>query len=93
MDAAYEVLYTEPAARDRDKLDAERRDAFDKAMEILARDPYPSVSRAIGRDEQDREVRLTSQIVAEYMVSRGRLLLLMLRVFDDQDVLLPGDAS
>ncbi|GAA2707328.1 MULTISPECIES: hypothetical protein [Streptomyces] len=85
----YEVLYTEPAARDRDRLDPVRRAAFDKAVEILARDPYTELSRPIGLGEHDREVRLTSQIVAEYMVSRGRLLLVVLRIFDDADVLLP----
>lgn len=87
----YEVLYTEPAARDRDRLDPARRAAFDKAVEILARDPYTNVSRSIGIGEQDREIRLTSQIVAEYMVSRGRLLLIMLRIFDDADILLPEE--
>ena len=45
--------------------------------------------RCVG--DQDREIRLTSQIVAEYMVSRGRLLLVMLRIFDDADILLPED--
>ncbi|WP_328838467.1 hypothetical protein [Streptomyces europaeiscabiei] len=35
--------------------------------------------------------RLTSQIVAEYMVSRGRLLLVMLRISDDADILLPEE--
>jgi len=87
----YEVLYTEPAARDRDRLDPVRRATLDKAITILARDPYTEVSRAIGVGDQDREIRLTSQIVAEYMVSRGRLLLVMLRIFDDADILLPED--
>ncbi|MDQ0960981.1 hypothetical protein QFZ66_004859 [Streptomyces sp. B4I13] len=88
-DEVYEVLYTEPAARDRDRLDPVRRAALDKAVGILARDPYTEVSRSIGVGDQDREIRLTSQIVAEYMVSRGRLLLVMLRIFDDKDILLP----
>ncbi|MEU6348617.1 hypothetical protein ABZ896_04745 [Streptomyces sp. NPDC047072] len=87
----YEVLYTEPAARDRDGLDPVRRAALDKAVAILARDPYTEVSRPIGIGDQDREIRLTSQIVAEYMVSRGRLLLVMLRIFDDADILLPEE--
>ncbi|MBD0424912.1 hypothetical protein AB0L35_25775 [Streptomyces sp. NPDC052309] len=87
----YEVLYTEPAARDRDRLDPARRASFDKAVGILARDPYTELSRPIGPGEQDREIRLTSQIVAEYMVSRGRLLLVMLRIFDDADILLPEE--
>lgn len=87
----YEVLYTEPAARDRDGLDPVRRASFDKAVEILARDPYTELSRPIGVGEQDREIRLTSQIVAEYMVSRGRLLLVVLRIFDDADILLAED--
>ncbi|PZG87950.1 hypothetical protein C1I97_32255 [Streptomyces sp. NTH33] len=87
----YEVLYTESAARDRDRLDPVRRASLDKAVDILARNPYTEVSRPIGPGEQDREIRLTSQIVAEYMVSRGRLLLVMLRIFDDADILLPEE--
>ncbi|WP_149824608.1 type II toxin-antitoxin system RelE family toxin [Streptomyces tailanensis] len=87
----YEVLFTESAAHDRDQLDPVRRASFDKAIELLARDPYTGVSRPIGVGDQDREIRLTSQIVAEYMVSRGRLLLVMLRIFDDADILLPEE--
>lgn len=85
----YEVLYTEPAARSRDQLPPARRASFEKAVEILARDPYTELSQPIGTGDQDREIRLTSQIVAEYMVSRGRLLLVVLRIFDDADILLP----
>lgn len=84
----YEVLYTEPAAHHRDRLDPTRRASFDKAIEILARDPYTELSRPVGPGEQDREIRLTSQIMAEYVVSRGRLLLVVLRIFDDADILL-----
>ncbi|MYT33290.1 MULTISPECIES: hypothetical protein [unclassified Streptomyces] len=87
----YEILYTEPAARDRDRLTPVRRASFDKAVELLARDPYTELSRPVGPGEQDREIRLTSQIVAEYMVSRGRLLLVVLRIFDDADILLAED--
>ncbi|MEI5008220.1 type II toxin-antitoxin system RelE/ParE family toxin [Streptomyces sp. NPDC087659] len=86
---SYEVLFTESAARDRDRLDPVRRASFDKAVEILARDPYTEHSRPIGPGEQDREIRLTSQVVAEYIISRGRLLLVVLRIFDDADILLP----
>ncbi|MFB6809314.1 hypothetical protein [Streptomyces sp. NPDC056387] len=85
----YEVLCTESAGQERDRLDPARRASFDKAVEILARDPYTELSRPMGAGEQDREIRLTSQIVAEYMVSRGRLLLVQLRIFDDADILLP----
>ncbi|MET9515424.1 hypothetical protein [Streptomyces sp. NPDC002994] len=84
----YQVLYTEPAAYHRDRLDPTRRASFDKAIEILARDPYTELSRPVGPGEQDREIRLTSQIMAEYVVSRGRLLLVVLRIFDDADILL-----
>ncbi|MFI8926410.1 type II toxin-antitoxin system RelE/ParE family toxin [Streptomyces sp. NPDC053474] len=87
----YEVLFTEPAARDRDRLDPVCRASFDKAVALLARDPYTEHSRPVGPGEQDREIRLTSQIVAEYMVSRGRLLLVVLRIFDDADILLVED--
>ncbi|MGW6389557.1 hypothetical protein ACWFR1_03425 [Streptomyces sp. NPDC055103] len=87
----YEVMFTEAAGTARDRLDPARRASFDKAVEILSRDPYTEHSQPIGVGEQDREIRLTSHIVAEYMVSRGRLLLVVLRIFDDADILLPDD--
>ncbi|MFI0739493.1 hypothetical protein ACH4PU_15615 [Streptomyces sp. NPDC021100] len=68
-----------------------RRASFEKAVELLARDPYTELSRPVGVGGQGREIRLTSQIVAEYTVSRGRLLLVVLRIFDDADILLVED--
>ncbi|KAB7852670.1 hypothetical protein [Streptomyces mobaraensis] len=87
----HEVLYTEQAARERDRLDPARRASFEKPVDLLARDPYTELSRPVGAGEQDREIRLTSRIVAEYMVSRGRLLLVALRIPDDADILLVED--
>ncbi|EME99823.1 hypothetical protein J7W19_19040 [Streptomyces mobaraensis NBRC 13819 = DSM 40847] len=87
----HEVLYTEQAARERDRLDPARRASFEKAVDLLARVPYTELSRPVGAGEQDREIRLTSRIVAEYMVSRGRLLLVALRIPDDADILLVED--
>ncbi|MFJ8107046.1 type II toxin-antitoxin system RelE/ParE family toxin [Streptomyces sp. NPDC096132] len=89
----YEVHYTEQAAAERDALDARLRARFDKGVDVLARDPYLPASRAVSATGDDRTVRLTEHIFAEYIVSRGRLLIFVVDVFSDQDVLVPEEGS
>jgi mRNA-degrading endonuclease RelE of RelBE toxin-antitoxin system len=82
----YTVMYTEEAAAKRDGLPPERRLKFDKGIEVLCQDPYTEVSHPIGGDW--REVRLTSQIVIEYSVHAGQLVVIVVRIFDDNDVII-----
>ncbi|MEU0600331.1 hypothetical protein ABZ484_19120 [Streptomyces sp. NPDC006393] len=83
----YDVYYTVQAAAARDRLDDAQRIAFDKGIALLARDPFVEVSRPIGSTGDDRTIRLTQNILVEYTVSRGRLLVFVVEVFNDKDVL------
>jgi hypothetical protein len=87
----YEVHYTEQAAAARDRLDPKQRATFDRGVAVLARDPYLPASRAVSATGDDRTARLTQHIFAEYIVSRGRLLIFVVEVFSDQDVLIPEE--
>lgn len=86
MSPTYTVMYTETAAAKRDALPPERRVTFDKGIEILCQDPYIEVSHPIGGDW--REVRLTPKIVIEYSVHSGQLVVIVVRIFDDTDVII-----
>jgi hypothetical protein len=84
----YDIYYTVQAAEARDRLDDRQRNAFDKGMAMLARDPFLSVSRPVSSTGDDRTIRLTRNILVEYTVSRGRLLIFIVEVFNDKDVLI-----
>ncbi|MEU3611177.1 hypothetical protein ABZ725_02515 [Streptomyces sp. NPDC006872] len=86
--ATYAVYYTVQAAEARDRLDDRQRTTFDKGIALLARDPFPSVSRPMGSTGDDRTIRLTQNVLVEYTVSRGRLLIFIVEVFDDSDILI-----
>jgi hypothetical protein len=86
--ATYAVYYTEQAAEARDRLDDAQRTAFDKGISLLARDPFLPVSRPISSTGDDRTIRLTQNILVEYTVSRGRLLIFIVEVFNDKDILI-----
>ncbi|MGW1746226.1 type II toxin-antitoxin system RelE family toxin [Streptomyces sp. NPDC002092] len=85
----YDVYYTVQAAAARDRLDDRQRTAFDKGIALLARDPFVDVSRPISSTGDDRTIRLTQNVLVEYTVSRGRLLIFIVEVFNDKDVLIP----
>lgn len=87
----YQVYYTEQAADARDRLDDRQRTAFDKGISLLARDPFPDVSRPISSTGDDRTIRLTQNILVEYTVSMGRLLIFIVEVFNDKDILIAED--
>ncbi|WP_306186203.1 type II toxin-antitoxin system RelE/ParE family toxin [Streptomyces sp. MK5] len=84
----YEVYYTVQAAAARDRLDDRQRILFDKGIALLARDPFAEASRPISSTGDDRTIRLTQNVLVEYTVSRGRLLVFIVEVFDDKDVLI-----
>lgn len=84
----YQVFFTEQAAATRDRLDDQQRISFDKGIALLARDPFLDVSRSISATGDDRTIRLTQNILVEYTVSMGRLLIFVVEVFNDKDVLI-----
>ncbi|MFJ4468814.1 type II toxin-antitoxin system RelE/ParE family toxin [Streptomyces sp. NPDC089424] len=87
----YDVYFTVQAAEARDRLDDGQRIAFDKGISLLARDPFLPVSRPIGSTGDDRTIRLTQNIIVEYTVSRGRLLIFIVEAFNDKDVLVADE--
>ncbi|MFJ5529756.1 hypothetical protein [Streptomyces sp. NPDC093261] len=87
----YQVFYTEQAAAARDRLDDRQRAAFDKGIAVLARDPFLPASRAISSTGDDRTVRLTRNILVEYTISLGRLLVFIVVVFNDKDVVIADE--
>ncbi|MFD7434959.1 hypothetical protein [Streptomyces sp. NPDC059861] len=87
----YDVYFTVQAAEARDRLEDRQRIAFDKGIALLARDPFLSVSRPISATGDDRTIRLTQNIIVEYTVSRGRLLIFIVEVFNDKDVLITDE--
>ncbi|KUN08447.1 hypothetical protein AQI95_08745 [Streptomyces yokosukanensis] len=88
---AYTVYYTEQAAAARDRLDDPQRAAFDKGIMMLAQDPFPDLSRPISSTGDDRTIRLTQNILIEYTVSVGRLLIFIVEVFNDRDIFVTGE--
>ncbi|MGW1545256.1 hypothetical protein ACWCPM_34535 [Streptomyces sp. NPDC002309] len=87
----YDVYFTVQAAEARDRLEDRQRIGFDKGISLLARDPFLSVSRPISATGDDRTIRLTQNIIVEYTVSRGRLLIFIVEVFNDKDVLVTDE--
>jgi hypothetical protein len=92
MRQQFSVEFTESAAAKRDSLAPERRALFDKGIAILLADPYHPLSRPIGASETDREIRLTSAMTIEYVIAHGLLVVIVVRAFDDQDILLSDQA-
>lgn len=82
----YQIHFTEQAAVKRDALDVERRGKFDKGIALIAENPHLELSRAMSADGEYREVRLTSQIMVEYMINRGQIVVVIIEIFDDKDI-------
>jgi hypothetical protein len=91
MRQQFRIEFTESAAAKRDALDPQRRALFEKGLAILLENPYHPLSQPIGASEVDREIRLTSAMAIEYVIAHGLLVVIVVRVYDDRDVLLPGD--
>ncbi|MEV0175120.1 hypothetical protein AB0I00_28885 [Streptomyces sp. NPDC050803] len=87
----YEIHWTEPAAKVRDRLGDGRRAVFERGIALLAADPFHPKSRAAGPAGAERTVRLTADILVEYVVSRGRLLVFAVAAFAEGEVLVPDE--
>ncbi|MFF4217618.1 type II toxin-antitoxin system RelE family toxin [Streptomyces nondiastaticus] len=88
-DTRYAVRYSEEAAAKRDNLAAPQRKAFDRAITILAEQPRHEKSLAMG--ENVRHIRLTNDILAEYAIFSQFVMILVLNIFDRQDVLVADE--
>lgn len=83
------VRYSEEAAVKRDSLDPARRKAFDRSIEVIAE--HPEHEKSIPMGENVRHIRLTQDILAEYVIFPQFVMVLVLNVFDRQDAITDED--
>ncbi|GCB45521.1 hypothetical protein [Streptomyces sp. NL15-2K] len=84
----YRVTFTEEAAQVRDSLPADRRDVLERGLAILVTDPRHKLSHPVRGDEATREIALSRNLFIEYVISDGKLVVLLLTVIDLTDVLI-----
>ncbi|MET8562163.1 hypothetical protein ABZV75_16795 [Streptomyces flaveolus] len=84
----YGVEFTERAARVRDSLPADRREVLERGLAILVTDPRHKLSHPVGGDEATREIALSRNLFVEYVISDGKLVVLVLTLIDLTDVLI-----
>ncbi|WP_369249632.1 hypothetical protein [Streptomyces sp. R41] len=84
----HSVEFTERAAHARDSLPAERRDLLERGLAILVTDPRHKLSHPVGGDEATREIALSRNLFIEYVISDGKLVVLVLTLVDLTDVLI-----
>lgn len=82
---SYAIRYSEEAAVKRDSLDPARRKAFDRAIEVIA--DHPAHEKSIPMGENVRHIRLTQDILCEYVIFHQFVMVMVLNVFDNQDAL------
>ncbi|WP_340376032.1 hypothetical protein U5640_13340 [Streptomyces sp. SS7] len=80
----YRVQFTVEARAAYDGLPAERRAQLDKAVRILARDPFRKVATAqLGPDEHLRKAYVAPGVMVEYMVAGAVMVVVVLEIFDE----------
>lgn len=86
--AVFNVIFSEAAARVRDGLPDDRRDALRHGLAILTEDPRTKISSPISGDENTRSVALTRTMAIEYVISDGLLIVLVVHLVDTSHVLI-----
>ncbi|MER6074965.1 hypothetical protein ABT187_40395 [Streptomyces sp. NPDC001817] len=72
-----------------DELPAERRAQLDKAVRILARDPFRKTSTApLGPDDNLRRAYVAPGVMLEYMVAGAIMVVVVLEIFDESSYLI-----
>ncbi|GHK04618.1 type II toxin-antitoxin system RelE family toxin [Streptomyces sp. NPDC003753] len=85
----YRVQFTVEARATYDGLPAERRAQLDKALRILARDPFHKTATAqLGPDEHLRKAYVAPGVVLEYMVAGAIMVVVVLEIFDESHYLI-----
>ncbi|SHH92198.1 hypothetical protein [Streptomyces sp. 3214.6] len=80
----HRVQFTVEAQAAYDGLPGERRAQLDKAVRILARDPYRKVSTAqLGPDEHLRKAYVAPGVMVEYVVAGAVMVVVVLEIFDE----------
>ncbi|MGX1477701.1 UNVERIFIED_CONTAM: mRNA-degrading endonuclease RelE of RelBE toxin-antitoxin system [Streptomyces canus] len=85
----YRVQFTVEAQATYDALPGERRAQLDKAVRILARDPFRKTSTAqLGPDEHLRKAYVAPGVMLEYMVAGAIMVVVVLEIFDESAYLI-----
>ncbi|GHC84841.1 type II toxin-antitoxin system RelE family toxin [Streptomyces flavofungini] len=84
----YRVQFTVEARAVYDGLPDERQAQLDKALRVLARDPYHKTATAqLGPDEHLRKAYVAPGVVLEYMVAGAIMVIVVLEIFDESHYL------
>ncbi|MFG2884465.1 type II toxin-antitoxin system RelE/ParE family toxin [Streptomyces sp. NPDC048297] len=85
----YRVQFTVEARATYDALPRERRAQLDKAVRVLAHDPFRKTSTApLGPDEHLRKAYVAPGLVLEYMVAGAIMVVVVLEIFDESAYLI-----
>ncbi|MFE2040941.1 hypothetical protein ACFXAZ_08410 [Streptomyces sp. NPDC059477] len=84
----YRIAFTEEAAEVRDSLSADRREVLERGLAILVTDPRHKLSHPVRGDDATREIALSRNLFVEYVISDGKLVILLLTLIDLTDVLI-----
>ncbi|MEV4337978.1 hypothetical protein [Streptomyces sp. NPDC049590] len=84
----YRVQWTVEARATYDAMPAERRAQLDRAVRVLARDPFRKTSTAqLGPDEHLRKAYVAPGVMLEYMVAGAVMVVVVLEIFDESHYL------
>ncbi|MGW0706876.1 hypothetical protein ACWD4G_13090 [Streptomyces sp. NPDC002643] len=87
--AEYHVQFTVEARATYDALPGERRAQLDRAVRILARDPFRKTSTAqLGPDEHLRKAYVAPGVMLEYVVAGAVMVIVVLEIFDESHYLI-----
>ena len=85
----YRVQFTVEARAAYDDLPPSRQAHLDKAVRILARDPFRKHSTAqSGPDEHLRKAYVAPGVMLEYMVAGAIMVVVVLEIFDESAYLI-----
>jgi hypothetical protein len=85
----YRVQFTVEARAAYDTLPPSRQDRLDRAVRVLARDPFRKASTApTGPDERLRRAYLGPGLKVEYMVAGAIMVVVVLEIFDESAYLI-----
>ncbi|MGW2646482.1 hypothetical protein ACWC2T_16560 [Streptomyces sp. NPDC001393] len=85
----YRIQFTVEARAVYDELPAERRAQLDRAVRVLARDPFRKTATAqLGPDEHLRKAYVAPGVMLEYMVAGAIMVVVVLEIFDESAYLI-----
>ena len=80
----YRVQWTTEAREALETLPAERVALIERAVRVLARDPFvKAATAAIGPDENQRKAYVAPGILLEYLVGTQFMVVVVISVFDE----------